>query len=109
MMKGSVLLLTAAKTVTLLFGGMITFLAYRAYQRTASPALRALSLGIGLVTAGAMLGGLIHQVGGFPLETSVTVQSVFTAVGFAVLSYSLYTGPAPQQTSRPSYRRPGDD
>lgn len=85
------MLFVAAQTATLLFGGAITVLAYRAFRRTGSPALRALTVGIGTLTVGALLGGTLHQFAGLDLRTSVTVQSVATAVGFGVLTYSLYT------------------
>jgi ABC-type glycerol-3-phosphate transport system permease component len=84
-------LFVAAQTATLLFGGAITALAFRAFRRTGSAALRALTVGIGMLTVGALLGGTLHQFVGLGLRTSVTVQSVATAVGFAVLTYSLYT------------------
>ncbi len=50
---------------------------------------------IGLLLAGATLGGLFHQVVGLGLEESVAVQSVFTALGFAVMTYSLFTAGPP--------------
>jgi hypothetical protein len=87
----STALLVATKTATLVFGGLLTYLSFRASRRTGSPALRALAVGIGLVTAGAILGGGLHQLLGVKLEWSVVVQSVFTAAGFGLLTYSLYT------------------
>ncbi|WP_136715595.1 DUF7521 family protein [Halorientalis salina] len=108
-MNGSTALLAATKTVTLFFGGTITFLSYRAYRRTGSPALRALTLGIGMVTGGVILGGLLHQAVGLPLELSVSIQSVFTAAGFAVLTYSLYTKQAPSGHTRPPQGHLSDD
>lgn len=86
------LVLTLAKSATLVFGVILTSLSWRAYRRTSDPALRALAAGIGLVTAGAIAGGLLHQVGGISLAVAVSVQSVFTATGFAFLTYSLYAG-----------------
>lgn len=77
-------------TVTMLCGGVITTLAWRAYQRTASPALGALSAGLGLVTAGALLAGGLNQLADIGFATSIGIQSTFTAVGFAILAYSLY-------------------
>jgi hypothetical protein len=108
-MYGNTTLLTAAKTVTLLFGGMLTLLSLRAYRRTGSPALRALTVGIGLVTTGAILGGALHQVLGLPLETGATLQSVFTAVGFGIITYSLYTESPTPSSNRRSGHQPGDD
>jgi hypothetical protein len=107
-MYGSTTLLTAAKGVTLLFGGILTLLSLRAYRRTGSPALRALAVGIGLVTTGAILGGALHQLLGLPLKTSATFQSVFTAIGFGVLTYSLYTESPMPSRDRQSGHQIGD-
>ncbi|MEF8786155.1 MAG: hypothetical protein V5A45_09500 [Haloarculaceae archaeon] len=82
--------LVAAKTATLAFGSALTYLSYRAFRRTSLRALRALAVGIGLLTLGALLGGVLHQFAGISLEASVGTQSVFTAVGFAVMTYSLF-------------------
>jgi len=105
-MSERTLLLVIAKTATLTFGTLLTYLSHSAYRRTGSGALRALAVGIGLVTAGAILGGGLHQLLGLPLRTSVIVQSVFTAAGFAVLTYSLYTDREPDRSPE-SVRRSG--
>jgi len=86
----STVLLVAAKTVTLGCGVVLTTLTYRAYKRTQSSAMRVLCLGLGLVTAGGVLAGSLHQVVGMPIATSTTIESVFMAAGFGVLTYSLY-------------------
>ena len=85
--------IVVANTVTLLFGTFVTALAFRAYRRTGSKSLRLLGLGLGLVTFGTLVGGLLHQVTSASLLASIAVYSVFTAVGFVTLSYSLYVGP----------------
>lgn len=82
--------LVVAKATTLAFGSVLTYLSYRAYRRTGSPALRALATGIGLIVAGATLGGVLNRLLGTSLAASVSVQSVCTAAGFAVMTYSLY-------------------
>lgn len=91
MLEANTVLLVGMKTVTLVCGVILTTLTYRAYRRTGAPAMRALCFGIGLVTAGAILGGSLHQLIGAPVTQSVTVEELFTAAGFAVLTYSLYT------------------
>jgi len=108
-MYASTTLLAATKAVTLLFGGMLTLLSARAYRRTGSLALRALAVGIGLVTVGAILGGVLHRILDLPLETSATLQSVFTALGFGILLYSVYTESPTQSRDRRSGHQPGDD
>lgn len=102
-------LLVAAKTVTLVFGGSITLLAVRAFRRTGSPALRALALGVGLLTVGALLGGIVHQLFELSLRIGVLVQSSFTAAGFAVLTYSLYTEDDTNAVTRTVMLRSSDD
>lgn len=83
--------LVAAKTLTLACGMVLTALAYRAYRRSHSAPMRVLSVGIGLVTMGAVLAGSLNQLVGVPLVMSTTVESVFTAAGFLVMTYSLYS------------------
>jgi len=88
-------IIVIANTVTLVFGGTISLLAHRAAARTGSSALRSLSVGLGLVTVGTLLGGGLHQLLGAGLLTSLAVQSVFTAIGFVALAYSLYAERTP--------------
>ena len=108
MSQETAVVLIAAKTATVAFGGALTFLALRAYRRTRSSALRALAAGIGLLTGGALVGGALHQFVGLPLELSVTVQSVCTAIGFAVMMYSLFAEVRQTDTRTRSGARTGD-
>lgn len=80
----------ALKTLTLLLGGSITLYAFRAYRRTGSAALRALAVGFGAVTLGALLAGIVDQLSPLDPELALVVESLFTTVGFAVVLYSLH-------------------
>lgn len=88
-MSTTAALIATANAITLILGGMIATLGWRAYRRTGSPALRALAAGIGLVTVGTAIGGSLHQFTSTDLITAVAIQSVFVACGFAVMAYSL--------------------
>lgn len=83
-------MLIATQAVILCLGGAITFFALKAYRRTGSPALRALGVGFSFVTLGALFGGIVHQLLAVSLEAGILVNSVLTAVGFGVLTYSLF-------------------
>jgi len=83
------LLIIVAKTAILLLGGSITYYALRAYGRTGDPSLRALGIGFGVVTVGALIGGVSHQVIGADLAVGIAINSLLTAVGFGVIVYSL--------------------
>jgi hypothetical protein len=84
------LAVVALKSLTLVLGGVITYYSYRAYQRTGAPALRALAIGFGVITLGALIAGAADQL--LPLDPSLSlaVESAFTAAGFAVIVYSLF-------------------
>ncbi|WP_435347726.1 DUF7521 family protein [Haloarchaeobius sp. HRN-SO-5] len=86
-------LVIAFKTLTLVIGGLITYFAAKAYQRTRSPALRALALGFGIVTLGALLAGAVDQfpvITAFDRTVALAVESLLTTIGFGVILYSLY-------------------
>ena len=84
------LIIIVAKTAILLLGGSITYYALRAYDRTGDPSLRALGVGFGIVTIGALVGGVSHQIIGADLAIGIAINSLLTAIGFGVIVYSLY-------------------
>lgn len=88
-MDGYTALIAVANTATLVTGGLVMVMSYRAFCRTGSGPLRALAVGFGFIVAGSSLGGLVHLVGG-DVGLGVAIQSAFTAVGFGFLVYSLY-------------------
>jgi divalent metal cation (Fe/Co/Zn/Cd) transporter len=83
-------LVVALKTVTLVLGGLVTYFALKAYRRTGSPALRALTIGFAIVTLGAFLAGIADQIVGVDRTLVLVIESALTAVGFGVITYSLY-------------------
>lgn len=78
------------KTMTLLLGGAITILAYRAYRRTRASGLGWLAAGFGVVTVGSLLAGIADQVLAVDAAAALTIESALTAAGFAIIVYSLY-------------------
>ncbi len=87
--------IVVAKTLILVLGGLITHFSYRAYRRTGTPEHWWLTLGFGVITVGAVLGGVLDLAvetyyGEDLLYTSVLVSSSMTAVGLGVILYSLY-------------------
>jgi hypothetical protein len=80
----------ALKTVTLVLGGLITYFAFKAYRRTGAPPLRALALGFGTVTLGSLLAGVVDRLLETAGTTALVVESALTAIGFAIILYSLY-------------------
>ena len=82
--------IVVVKTVILLLGAGITYIAYKAHRRTESPSLRALAVGFGVITIGALLAGIAHQLLGVSLRIGILINSILTAVGFTIVIYSLY-------------------
>ncbi len=83
-------LLVVFKSLVLVLGVLIVRAAYRAYRRTGSRALGSLTIAFSLITIGAMLGGGVHHMLRLDREAGILVNSLLTAVGFAVLAHSLY-------------------
>ncbi|WP_049985907.1 DUF7521 family protein [Halobellus rufus] len=80
----------ALKTLTLVLGGSITLYSFRAFRRTRSAALRALTIGFGVVTVGALFAGVVDQFSPLDPSVALVVESLFTTAGFGVILYSLY-------------------
>ena len=83
-------LVVALKTASLLLGAAVTYFAFRAYRRTRHPALRALAVGFAVVTVGALLAGVVDQLLPLDRNYALVVDSGLTAVGFAIIVYSLF-------------------
>jgi hypothetical protein len=100
-------ILVALKTITLLLGALITYFSWKAYRRSQLEALWYLAVGFGIVTAGILIAGVFDQLfrlnllspsvlpGGLGtqavVDTALAFESAVTALGFAVIVYSLYT------------------
>jgi hypothetical protein len=82
--------IVALKTLTLLLGGLITYLAFKAYRRTGTQSLWYLSVGFGIVTLGSFLAGIVDQLLRASFRIGQLVETTLVAVGFAVIVYSLY-------------------
>lgn len=78
------------KTIILLFGSGITVIAFKAYRRTGDPSLRALAIGFGTITLGALLAGVANQLLGVTIKQGVIINSFLVAIGLAIILYSLY-------------------
>ncbi|MDZ7688118.1 MAG: hypothetical protein U5J64_05225 [Halobacteriales archaeon] len=81
--------LALARTAILVLGALVTYYAYKAYSRTGAPGLRALAIGFGFVVAGSVVGGVVHA-SGVDVSLALLADSALTAVGFALILYSLY-------------------
>jgi hypothetical protein len=84
-------LIIAVKTGILICGGLITYFSYKAYTNTGERSLRALAAGFGVITFGALLAGVLDTILNVSLAFGVLVDAVLTLVGFAIITYSLYS------------------
>ncbi|MFD1643868.1 DUF7521 family protein [Halohasta litorea] len=89
-MNGIIMAIAAVKAVILILGSGITYIAFKAYRRSNDPSIGVLGIGFGVITVGAFLSGVANQFYSVTLETGVLFNSVFVAIGLAVILYSLY-------------------
>ena len=92
-MNGLDVVLVGMKTATLLLGGLVTFVTFRAFTRRRTAALRSLFVGFAFVTLGSLVAGVAHQLTPLSFDYAQVVESSLTVVGFAVIAHSLYTTP----------------
>jgi len=85
-------LIIGLKTLTLVLGGLITYLSFKAYRRTGNEALGYLSAGFAIVTFGTLLAGAAHQLLTADVLVGLLIESALIAAGMLVIVYSLYTG-----------------
>ncbi|WP_276271603.1 DUF7521 family protein [Haloarcula litorea] len=83
-------LVVALKTVTLLLGGLITYFAASAAVTTEARPLQLLAVGFATVTLGSLSAGVADQILSVDTGTALVAESALTAVGFAIITYSLY-------------------
>lgn len=75
----------------LLFGGSVTYFAYRAYRRTGTRAMGSLCLGLALVTVALIVHGSLYGVLYDGAAVLGFIPGILGATGFGLLLYSLYT------------------
>ncbi|MFB6236736.1 MAG: hypothetical protein ABEH81_07475 [Halopenitus sp.] len=89
-MSETVTAIAAVKAVILILGCGITYIAYKAYRRSGDRSVGVLGVGFGIITVGAVISGVAYQLFSVSLTSGILVNSLFVAVGLAVIMYSLY-------------------
>lgn len=81
--------LAIVKTLILIIGGLVAYLAHRAYRRTGTESLRLLSYGFSLVVFGVLLAGVTFELIGVSLRVGILIESLFVLFGMSIIAYSL--------------------
>jgi heme/copper-type cytochrome/quinol oxidase subunit 3 len=77
------------KTLILVVGGSVTYLAYSAYRRTRDESLRLLAAGFALIVVGVLLGGFTFEILMVDIGVGVLIESLFVLAGLSIIAYSL--------------------
>ncbi|MFO7927861.1 MAG: DUF7521 family protein [Halobacteriota archaeon] len=77
------------KTLILIVGGLVTYLAFSAYRRTYDRSLGFLAVGFGLIVVGVLLAGVTFELLNVALGVGVLIESLFVLFGLATIAYSL--------------------
>ena len=83
------LLMGVVKALIAVLGALITFYALKTYRRTHDRGFGLLAGGFGLVTFGAVVGGMSFEFLGVDLATGVLVEGVFVLLGLGLIALSL--------------------
>lgn len=83
-------LLAVIKLATVIAGFFIVWLGARAYRNERNPTVLWLTIGMAVLTLGAISEGAAFQGLGWTIGQSHIFEAVVTLFGFGVLVYSLY-------------------
>lgn len=87
----SVLILSILKAVTVVLGFVVVFLGAKAFRASRRRPILWLTIGLAVMTLGAISEGLAFQGLGWTLAASHLFEAVVTLGAFGVLVYSLYS------------------
>lgn len=90
------------KGLVLVIGGIITYYAYRAYAMQRDKSLFYLTIGFGLITIGAILGGITIVLTNRDFLMALLLDSSFTLAGLSLILYSLHV------TTTETYKMPSE-
>ncbi|WP_248517933.1 DUF7521 family protein [Salinarchaeum laminariae] len=90
MTDGIIILLGIVKIGALVLGGVVSLLAYRAYQRTQIDGLQYFAVGLLVITIGTFLVGILHHIFGIPSVQGMLFESIIYCAGFLIMIYGLY-------------------
>lgn len=77
------------KTLILVIGGVVTYLAFSAYRRTYDRSLGFLSVGFSLIVVGVLLAGVTFELLDVPLGIGILLESLFVLAGLSIIALSL--------------------
>jgi len=78
-----------ARSVTAIVGLFVATLAYRGYRRNDSAKMRALAIGISLLTAGVFTAVLLTDIIGAGNGVVLLVRGLVTVIGLCIVLYAL--------------------
>jgi len=78
-----------ARSVTAIVGLFVATIAYRGYRRNGSAKMRALALGIGLLTAGVFVAVLFAEITGVGNGVILLARGLVTVIGLCVVLYAI--------------------
>ncbi|WP_425601554.1 DUF7521 family protein [Halorubrum laminariae] len=80
------------RSVTAVVGLFVATLAYRGYRRNGSTKMRALAVGIALLTAGVYVAVILADMIGVESSIVLLVRGLVTVIGLCVVLYAMVVG-----------------
>jgi heme/copper-type cytochrome/quinol oxidase subunit 3 len=87
--QGIQLAIAIVKTLILVIGGVVTYLAFSAYRRTYDRSLGFLAVGFALIVVGVLLAGVTFELLNVTLGVGILIESLFVLLGLSIIALSL--------------------
>lgn len=83
--------ISAVEVLALIIALILVLFAYKGYRKNQSKSLLAAAMGFGILGIASLAEGLLYDVLGFSLIEAQAFRSTLTAVGLAILLYSIHS------------------
>ncbi len=82
-------LLSIVRSLVVVLGLLITFMAFRAYKRSGHGSLFLAGIGFLLIASAALLAGILFEISGYSLVDVVIFESTMIAMGLLAILFSI--------------------
>ncbi len=84
------LAIMVVRLVVVLLGALIVYLALKSHRKNKSSAMLLLALGFAIITASAVMEGVLFEFFRFNLFDTHLIESLGIALGFSIILYSIF-------------------
>jgi len=84
--------LVIGKTMTLIFGLLISALSFLSYRRHKDRLMLEISIGFLFISIGSFIEGVMYEILGLNIYLDHLIESIFILIGMIIIAFTLFIG-----------------